>query len=172
MRLASISLPALPLIMLVMAACPGTAQTDAATSESSSSATDSESSGPDTTAESESETETGDEPACAGQTPAELMDCVDQARYEDDLQFVAEVRNPGSPHWQAVQDLCFDRLTELGYAVELQDYGTGVNVIGTRPAPQRPRLVLGPRHPGHLHQRHRRVPLQRLPLHRRRRQPR
>jgi Zn-dependent M28 family amino/carboxypeptidase len=61
------------------------------------------------------------------------MDCVEQARFEDDLDFVSEVRAPGSDHWQAVQDLCADRLTELGYEVERENYGTGINVVGLRP---------------------------------------
>ncbi len=83
--------------------------------------------------DSGSESETGDPPACPGQTPAELMDCVDSQRYREDLEFVSAVRVPGSPHWQAVQDLCADRLTELGYEVTLQAYATGVNVVGLRP---------------------------------------
>jgi hypothetical protein len=67
------------------------------------------------------------------QTPEALMDCVEQPRYEEDLQFIADLRVPGSAHWQAVQDLCADRLIELGYEVELQAYGTGTNVLGVRP---------------------------------------
>lgn len=78
-------------------------------------------------------TETGGEmPACPGLTPAELMDCVDPVRHQDDLEFISEAREPGSAHWQAVQDLCADRLTELGYEVALEDYGTGTNVVGVR----------------------------------------
>lgn len=81
---------------------------------------------------SESESGTTGE-ACPGATPEAIMACVEEPRYVADLEFVAEIRSPGSPHWQAVQDLCADRLTELGYQVELHDYGTGVNVLGTRP---------------------------------------
>lgn len=88
--------------------------------------------------ESESESETGEQPACPAQTPAELMDCVEQSRYEADIQLVDDVRTPGSPHWQAVQDLCFERLTELGYSVERQNYGTGINVVGMRPGTDKP----------------------------------
>lgn len=55
---------------------------------------------------------------------------VEQSRYEADLAFVAAPRSPGSTHWQAVQDLCADRFTALGYTVERHAYGTGVNVIG------------------------------------------
>jgi hypothetical protein len=88
---------------------------------------------------SESESETGDlPPACPGQTPAELMDCVDTELYVADLEFVSDERTPGSPHWQAVQDLCADRLTELGYEVTLESYGTGINVVGLRPGTSLP----------------------------------
>lgn len=69
--------------------------------------------------------------ACA-ESPQALADCVDPAAYAEDLAFVADVRPPGSPHWQAVQDLCAARLGEYGYEVVLDDYGTGTNVIGRR----------------------------------------
>ncbi len=62
-----------------------------------------------------------------------LADCIEQERYVTDLEFIAAERAPGDAHWQAVQDLCFDRFTEYGYDVELHQYGTGVNVVGTRP---------------------------------------
>lgn len=75
---------------------------------------------------------------CGQETPAALGACVDRARYLDDLRFVADIRVPGDTHWQAVQDLCFDRLTALGYAVEVQAYGTGVNVVGRKPGAVRP----------------------------------
>jgi hypothetical protein len=103
------------------------------TSESSATTANAESSESGSESESESESETGDEPpACPAQTPAELMDCVDPARHLADLEFVSVERVPDSPHWQAVQDLCADRLTELGYEVTLQTYATGVNVVGLR----------------------------------------
>jgi len=60
------------------------------------------------------------------------MLCVERARYVTDLGFIAQPRPPGTTHWQLVQDLCADRLAELGYSVERHDYGSGVNVIGTR----------------------------------------
>lgn len=84
------------------------------------------------TTSAESASETGESPACPAASPAALMDCVDPARHLADLEFVSAERTPGSPHWQAVQDLCATRLAELGYDVELHEYGTGVNVIGTR----------------------------------------
>ncbi len=60
------------------------------------------------------------------------MVCVDRARYVADLTLIARPRPTGTAHWQVVQDLCADRLATLGYAVERQDYGSGINVIGTR----------------------------------------
>jgi len=65
-------------------------------------------------------------------SPQALADCVDSAAYAAHLEFVADVRPPGSPHWQAVQDFCAAELAAYGYEVVLDDYGTGVNVIGRR----------------------------------------
>lgn len=62
----------------------------------------------------------------------ELAACVSVERYEADLTTIAQARPSGSPHWQAVQDLCASRFAELGYSVELHKYATGVNVIGQR----------------------------------------
>jgi len=67
---------------------------------------------------------------CGQARPESLVSCADRARYAADLTLIAEPRPPGSSHWQAIQDLCGSRLGELGYEVELQSYGTGVNVIG------------------------------------------
>jgi Zn-dependent M28 family amino/carboxypeptidase len=60
------------------------------------------------------------------------MQCVRAQHYLDDLNFIALPRPPKSAQWQAVQDLCADRLTSLGFQVERQSYGSGVNVIGVR----------------------------------------
>ncbi len=76
--------------------------------------------------------DTGDDDPC-NDSPEALAGCVDADAWADDLVFVAQARVPDSPHWQEVQDLCFDRLTELGYEVDRFDYGTGVDVIGRRP---------------------------------------
>jgi hypothetical protein len=76
-----------------------------------------------------SDSETGDDD-CRTETPEQLRDCVDGTRYQADLEFIAQPREPGSPHWQAVQDLCYDRFTELGLDVELMPYATGNNVVG------------------------------------------
>ncbi|MEZ4380998.1 MAG: M20/M25/M40 family metallo-hydrolase [Nannocystaceae bacterium] len=118
-----------PLLVLPLAGCPSSAPGDDASAGTSAGATSTTA----TSTGSESDTgTTGDAASCPAQAPAELMDCVDRDRYQTDLEFISDVRTPGSPHWQAVQDLCADRLAELGYAVTLQDYGTGVNVLGAR----------------------------------------
>jgi hypothetical protein len=61
-----------------------------------------------------------------------LMQCVGSSHYLDDLNFIAQPRPPKSTHWQEVQDLCANRLATLGFQVERQQYGSGVNVIGVR----------------------------------------
>ncbi len=61
------------------------------------------------------------------------MTCVDVDRYVADLEFVAAPRTPGSPHWLAVQARCADALEAAGLVVELQDYGSGTNVVGVLP---------------------------------------
>lgn len=63
-------------------------------------------------------------------TPAELMDCVDENRYFQDLEAIAVDRTLGSPGHQMVRDFCARRLLELGFSVELDSYGTGTNVMG------------------------------------------
>jgi Peptidase family M28 len=65
-------------------------------------------------------------------SPEALAACVERTQYVSDLTFVAAERTPGSAHWREVQDLCATRLTDLGYEVERQAYGTGVNVVGVR----------------------------------------
>ena len=63
-------------------------------------------------------------------TPVNIMNYVDGNRYARDLSLISVDRTLGSPGHQMVQDLCAGRLRELGYKVELDSYGTGVNVIG------------------------------------------
>lgn len=74
-----------------------------------------------------------------------LAERVEQARYVADITTVAQPRLPGSPHWQTIQDLCASRFAEYGFAVERQNYGTGVNVIGVRTGTTEPtkRVILG-----------------------------
>lgn len=62
----------------------------------------------------------------------EFIQEVDLKLYTDDLTFIAAERVPGSEHWQAVQDLCNTRLTDLGYTMERHEYDSGVNIIGRK----------------------------------------
>ncbi len=84
---------------------------------------------------------TGDGNAC-NDSPQALADCVDGAAYAEDLDFIADIRTPGSMHWQAVQDLCADRLAEAGFEVALQKYGTGINVVGRRLGTSKPKEIV------------------------------
>jgi Zn-dependent M28 family amino/carboxypeptidase len=59
-------------------------------------------------------------------------DAGNDEQYAADVTLIAGERTPGSAHWQEVQDLCAERLDDLGYEVERHAYGTGVNVIGVR----------------------------------------
>ena len=58
---------------------------------------------------------------------------VARARYVADVEAIARPRPPGSAHWQAVQDMCAERLTSLGFEIERHAYGTGTNIIGKLP---------------------------------------
>jgi Zn-dependent M28 family amino/carboxypeptidase len=69
--------------------------------------------------------------ACDAACGALVAESVSRDRFAQDVATVAQPRTPGSPGWQAVQDLCADRFSAAGFAVEKQSYGTGVNVIGT-----------------------------------------
>jgi len=132
-------------LLLALAACKTSGPVPEDTDSASSSASESDTTtGTDTDTGTGTETSTG-EPACSSESPAALMNCVERPRYEQDLGFIADIRVPGSAHWQAVQDLCADRLTELGYTVELQNYGTGINVIGVRQGTSKPeeRVLVG-----------------------------
>ena len=57
---------------------------------------------------------------------------VESQRFVDDLNAISGPREPGSAHWQEVQDLCAERFEELGFTVERHAYATGVNVVGVR----------------------------------------
>ena len=54
----------------------------------------------------------------------------DSERYRTDLEFIAKPRAPGTPHWRAVQDHCFDVFDRAGLTATRQSYGSGVNVLG------------------------------------------
>jgi len=138
--------PTLALLLCAACSSPTDSTTDASTSDASTSdasttattAAATPTTGepgttaePDTTADPTTGGTTGDDDPC-NDSPQALADCVELPRWQADLQFIADIRTPGSPHWQAVQDLCADRLTEYGYEVQLFDYGTGINVLGRR----------------------------------------
>jgi hypothetical protein len=90
-------------------------------------------------------------PACGSDTALALSQCVEVARYEADLATIALPRVPASAHWREVQDLCATRLEGLGFTVERQSYGTGVNVVGVREGTTEPaRRVLLAAHYDHV----------------------
>ncbi len=62
--------------------------------------------------------------------PGRIMRYVDNSRYEADLSRIAIERVLRSPGHDVIRELCASRLKELGFTVELDSYGTGVNVIG------------------------------------------
>ena len=84
-------------------------------------------------------------PPCSDRSPLGLAACVEAARYQADLEAIAMPRVPQSAHWQAVQDICADRLTSLGFTVERHAYGTGLNVVGVREGGAEParRVLIG-----------------------------
>lgn len=141
MRRPSPTAPRLAAIAVVASIACGDSGSTPGTSESSGTApgtdgapsTSAASTGSADTTASAADTTTGgvDDDPC-DDSPDAVADCVEAERYAADLEFVADIRTPGSAHWQAVQDLCFDRLTEYGYEVDLHEYGSGVNVIGRR----------------------------------------
>lgn len=63
-------------------------------------------------------------------TPEDLMNDVDADRYFRDLEYISIDRTLNSPGHGMVMNYCARRLAELGFKVELDSYGTGVNVIG------------------------------------------
>ena len=71
--------------------------------------------------------------ACSSQEIIHIEDPeADIARYTADVEYIAQApRTLLEPHHQAVQDMCAERFAELGYDVSLEDFGKGVNVIGT-----------------------------------------
>lgn len=80
-------------------------------------------------------------------TPQSLRAAVDPMRRSRDVAFIARERTPGGPHWQAVQDLCAERLAEWGYEVErmrgeADEIGPYVNVIGRREGKRPDELIV------------------------------
>ncbi len=117
---------ALFLCLLVTAACHSAVDPAAESDTASSSASDTSTAGTVSTGADES---SGGPVACTD-SPDAMADCVEQSRYLETLEFVAQTRNPAEPHWQVVQDHLAEQLAAMGYDVELDVYGTGINVIG------------------------------------------
>ncbi|MBI5528037.1 MAG: M20/M25/M40 family metallo-hydrolase [Deltaproteobacteria bacterium] len=77
-----------------------------------------------------------------GGPAANLAANVSKDSYLHDLTAIAVLRPPGSPGWQAAQDLCASRFESLGFAVERHAYGTGVNVIGVKPGASADEIII------------------------------
>ncbi len=117
-----------------LTACKGSGSDDEVASDDTANETSETTSTNETTQSTESDAgseETGD-PSCNTESPESLRECVEGSRYQADLEFIAQPRTPGSPHWQAVQDLCADRFADYGFEVQRMTYGSGVNVIGRK----------------------------------------
>jgi len=55
-----------------------------------------------------------------------------EEQYLQDIKIISEMpRVSGEAHHKKIQHMCENRFKELGFQVELHDYGTGTNVIGT-----------------------------------------
>ncbi|MCX4247335.1 M28 family metallopeptidase [Paraliomyxa miuraensis] len=135
---------------LLLPACKDDPPPATSESEGAGTTTASASSAPSTSADastgpsasSDGADTTAATPGCGTDSAAALARCVDTQAIEADVTFIAEIRTPGTPHWLAVQELCADRLTMLGFTVELHEYGTGINVIGRLPGSTNPDEVV------------------------------
>jgi hypothetical protein len=128
---------------LFLSACPddpppaaggsGSTASDPTAADGSSTAAVATAAASTSTGSADSADSTGASESCGTTSAAALTRCVDAEAIAEDIGFIADIRTPGSPHWLAVQELCFDRLTMLGFEVELHEYATGINVIGRLP---------------------------------------
>ncbi len=75
---------------------------------------------------------------CDKSTSFTIAGCVEKARLDEDVRFIAQPRTSFTPHWTAVQDLCRERFEQNGFTVEMHDYGSGVNVVGRLEGVERP----------------------------------
>jgi Zn-dependent M28 family amino/carboxypeptidase len=91
-------------------------------------------------ADADSDGDTDSAAVCGTASPAALAACVDGARYEADLVALAIERPPWSAGWEEVQAACASRLEELGFDVALEEYGSGVNVVGRLPGAIEPEV--------------------------------
>ena len=97
---------------------------------------------PDARTASDQGVDSGADAGPALPTPTEIAAGTDMTRYAEHLAFVAQVRPPGSGHWQAVQDRCAQVFTDAGFTVERHTYLTGTNVIGVLPGTTAPEEVV------------------------------
>jgi hypothetical protein len=98
--------------------------------------------GADTAADggTDADTDTESDAVCGTAGPAALAACVDGARYESDLLALSIERPQWSAGWEAVQATCASRLEELGFEVALEEYGSGINVVGRLPGAIEPEV--------------------------------
>ena len=114
-------------LVLLSPACDGDNAATGTGTETAATPTSSTGQGTSTTAAADS---SSGEPIECPDSPDALADCVEEERYVETLQFVAQTRSPNEPHWQVVQDHLAEQLAAFGYEVDLDIYETGVNVIG------------------------------------------
>ncbi len=89
--------------------------------------------------------------SCGPYSAPTLMHCVEASRITADVEAIAQPRPPASSHHLAVRELCAQRLRTAGYEVTLQNYGTGINVVGVKPGFSKPEeRVLLSAHYDHL----------------------
>ncbi|HHH11834.1 MAG TPA: hypothetical protein ENK23_07160, partial [Sorangium sp.] len=70
--------------------------------------------------------------ACGPHSTTAAAACVDEQRLRRDVARVALPRPSGSAQHRAVRQHCADTLRALDYRVMLQDYGSGINVVGVK----------------------------------------
>ncbi|HRE90505.1 MAG TPA: M28 family peptidase, partial [Myxococcota bacterium] len=88
---------------------------------------------PDTTADTTPDTSEVTLPQPCGTTSAAaLAGCVEASRLTADLNTIAGARPTGTVKSGQVVDFLVTRLEALGFTVTRDDYGRGVNVIGTK----------------------------------------
>ncbi len=81
-------------------------------------------------------------PGCQALDAKSLMACVSADALHDDVGRLAEPRPPGSVGHTKVRTLCEQRLLALDYEPTSVRYGTGINVIGTKPGFSKPEEVV------------------------------
>lgn len=96
----------------------------------------------DTAAADAADDDVGAPVVCGTATPEALAACVDASAMMADLAWVEGARTAKSNKATEVRELAEARLKELGYTVEVHDYGPGANVIATLPGAVEPDEVV------------------------------